>query len=105
MNYLRHKVLLLAITIGLFSLCFMAGCEQEDNRFKLNSGMQFKEVEEREQQVTGSGDDQQDGQNENPNKEGTKKKKSDEEDVSSKTDEEMEEDTVKQVIFRWAGTS
>lgn len=90
MGYLKHKIRTLTLITGLFMLCFLVGCEKEDNKFKMTAGMQFKEAEKSEQEATGSGNNDQDGENKNPNKKGAEEDATMEE-ISSQLEVETEE--------------
>lgn len=91
MNYLKHKIRELTIIAGLFMLCLMTGCEQEENKFKMNDGMQFKETAKSEQEATGNADNGQEGKNKNPDKQGTKEESPSMEELSTRYQEETEE--------------
>lgn len=91
MNYLKYKIRVLSIIAGLLMLCLMTGCEQEENKFKMNDGMQFKETAKSEQEATGNADNGQEGKNKNPDKQGTKEESPSMEELSSIYQEETEE--------------
>lgn len=91
MSNLNNKVRTLTIIIALFTLCFMFGCEREDNKFKLNDGMKFKEAEKSRQEATGNIDNNQEGQNKSSNKKGTGKDDASMEELSTQSEEETAE--------------